>query len=161
MARVVGPWLGWWALAMLLWLALTSTVNASEAIGGVGASCVAATFAEVTRRKASIGFWPRRRWLLRAWRIPVQVLTDTVLVYRALFLHLTRRRRVRGTLRAVPLPHGAPDDARRSARGALVTVGVSMTPNTFVIGIDPEKDEMLVHQLVARPASVPDLLGLT
>jgi len=146
---------------MLLWLLLTSTVNASEAIGGAGASCVAATVAEMTRRRAPLRFAPRARWLVASWRIPVQIVTDTFLVYRALLWHLTGRRRVRGAQRAVPFRHGPQDDPRASARRALAIVGVSMTPNTFVIGIDPERDELLAHQLVAHAGSVSRLLGRT
>jgi hypothetical protein len=77
--------------------------------------------------------------------------TDTFVVYGALGQHVTSRKRVRGTLRAVPFEHGRSDDPRQSARRALATIGVSMTPNTFVIGVDPDRDELLVHQ-TGRPA---------
>jgi multisubunit Na+/H+ antiporter MnhE subunit len=32
-----------------------------------------------------------------------------------------------------------------------VNVSVSLTPNSFVIDIDPEAHSLLVHRLVARP----------
>jgi multisubunit Na+/H+ antiporter MnhE subunit len=144
---------------MLLWLLLTSTINGSEAIGGVGASCVAATLAELARRRGVMRFAPRARWLGFAAQVPVQIVTDTILVYGALLRHVSGQRRARGTLRAVPFAYGREGSPRDSARRALAIVGISMTPNTFVIGVDPDSHELLVHQLVPRPDSVPRLLG--
>jgi multisubunit Na+/H+ antiporter MnhE subunit len=38
-------------------------------------------------------------------------------------------------------------------------MAISLTPNTFVIGIDRENDVMLVHQLVStNPATASDLV---
>jgi hypothetical protein len=58
---------------MALWLLFTSTINASEAIGGIGASCVAATLAEVTRRHSALRFRPRLLALLRRRVVPSAV----------------------------------------------------------------------------------------
>ncbi len=152
-------WLAWWAGSMLLWLLLTSTVNPSEAIVGAGASAIAATVAEVLRRTSPIGFRPDPRWFLMARRIPAAIVTDTWTVARALVLHVLGIRRVRGTLRAVPFEHGPEGDPRADARRALATIAVTSTPNTFVIGIDPERNEMLVHQLQPQPDDLTRLLG--
>jgi multisubunit Na+/H+ antiporter MnhE subunit len=157
-SALVVRWFGWWVLSMALWLLFTSTVNASEAIAGVGASCVVATLAELARRRAGFACRLKAAWVLLAWRIPLAIVTDTVLVLHALASHVTGRRRVRGTVHALPFRHGGPS-ASSAARRALATAGITMTPNTFVIGIDDERDEILVHQLVSRPGSVAKLLG--
>jgi multisubunit Na+/H+ antiporter MnhE subunit len=50
----------------------------------------------------------------------------------------------------VPFHHGG-DNGRDGARRALVNFSVSLSPNTFVLDVDPEGDNLLVHQLVSRP----------
>jgi multisubunit Na+/H+ antiporter MnhE subunit len=152
-------WLGWWALSMTLWLLLTSTVAGSEAVVGAGASAIAATFAELTREQVSPRFRPRPRWVADARRLPWQIVSDTVLVFVALWGEITGTRRVRGSLREVPFHHGGDRDPRASARRALAEIGVTTTPNTIALGVDPERDALLVHELVRRPGAVERLLG--
>jgi multisubunit Na+/H+ antiporter MnhE subunit len=155
----VGPWAGWWVASMLLWLLLTSTVNGSEAIAGVGASCVAATAGEVVRANRAFGFRARLRWLRSWWRIPIQLVHDTATVIAVLMNHLTGRRRVRGMWRAVPFRHGKDDDPEDAARRTLATIAVTISPNSYVVGVDPDRDELLVHQLTDSPEDVERIIG--
>ena len=155
----LAPWLGWWVLSMLLWLLFTSTLNRAEAVVGVGASMIAATAAEVARAKTAFGFRPRLRWFRHTVRLPWSIVKDTWTVFAVLAAHATGRRRVRGQLRAVRFHHGRPGDPVASARRALVTAGVTMSPNTIVVGVDPDRDDLLVHQLSAAPDDLEELLG--
>ena len=66
---------------------------------------------------------------------------------------------MRGSLRAVPFRHGRADDPRARARRALAIAGISVPPNSFALGIDEDRDELLVHQLVDDERSIPRLLG--
>jgi multisubunit Na+/H+ antiporter MnhE subunit len=156
--RVAAPWVAWWLGAMVLWLLLTSTTNPSEAVVGAGAAAVTATVAVIVGSTAPVRVRPRARWFARAWTVPVQIATDTWAVTRALALHATGRRRVRGTYAAIPFRHGRLDDPGDSARRALATIGLSLSPNTYVIGIGRD-DFLFVHQLVANPQSVEQQLG--
>jgi multisubunit Na+/H+ antiporter MnhE subunit len=153
----LGPWLLWWVGSMLLWLLLTSTIDKAEAVVGSGASIVAATAAEAVRSSGPFGFRPRASWLVRAWRIPIRIATETGQAFLVLWNHLTRRRRVRGAYRVIPFRHGGtgPTDG---ARRAVATIAVSVSPNTFVIGFDREDDVMLVHQLKPDPGQAKTLL---
>jgi multisubunit Na+/H+ antiporter MnhE subunit len=157
-AAAVRSWALWWLACFLLWLLLTSTVDPVEVLVGTGASLVAATAAAVVRRRLRTDFRPRIRWLRTAWRLPLGIAGDTVTVFAVLAGRLRGRGLPRGALVAVPFRHGGEnptDDARR----ALATVGVGVTPNTFVVGVDPDRDELLVHQLRPDPESVSRLLG--
>ncbi len=147
-------WLAWAAGSMVLWLLLTSRSDGAEMLVGAGAAILAATVVEAVRDRGAFVFRPRLGWLRHAVRIPVLIVGDTVTVFAALVRHATGRRRVRGGLAAVPFVHGADGDPEDGARRAMATAGVSVAPNTYVIGIDPDRDEMLVHQLV------PDVPGL-
>jgi hypothetical protein len=55
---------------------------------------------------------------------------------------------------AVPFRYGSSDDPEDAARRALLVAGLSVTPNSVVVGVDADRDEVLVHQLV------PDAAGL-
>jgi multisubunit Na+/H+ antiporter MnhE subunit len=142
---------------MLLWLLLTSTLDKAEAVVGAGASCLAATAAEVVRTQGAFGFAPRASWVLRAWRIPIRIASESVQVFGVLANHMTGRKRVRGTLRAIPFHHGG-EGPRDGARRAVATVAVSVSPNTFVIGFDPDENVMLVHQLTPGRGHAKSLL---
>jgi multisubunit Na+/H+ antiporter MnhE subunit len=84
-------------------------------------------------------------WLLRAWRPVVRVPLDVALVSRQLVAQLISPRASRGELRAVPFRAG--EDAHGLGRTALTESLGSFTPNTIVIGVDAERDLLLVHQL--------------
>jgi hypothetical protein len=76
------------------------------------------------------------------------VLLDCWLLIAALGRTLGRREAIHGVFRTVPSPTGG--DARSAARRALMTMAISLPPNTYAIGADREADTILVHQLVRR-----------
>ena len=53
--------------------------------------------------------------------------------------------------RGIAFDAGPDDDPVCGARRAAYTTLISLTPNTYVIGIDREQNNMLVHELVAGP----------
>jgi hypothetical protein len=80
-------------------------------------------------------------------------------VFRVLVLHVTGRRRVRGTWHAVPLRHGREGNPRDAARRALAIAAVSVSPNSVVVGVDPDRDELVFHQLSSSPQEIETTLG--
>jgi len=52
--------------------------------------------------------------------------------------------------RVLPFPQEG-DDAAAAARRALATTVVSLTPNTYVVGVEGNEGAVLIHQLVRRP----------
>jgi multisubunit Na+/H+ antiporter MnhE subunit len=158
--RVVTAWLAVWAASFALWLLLTSTVDRSELIAGAGAAAIAATVFEVVREHGAPRARPRWEWLKPAPVIPLLVARDTVVVFAELVRQLRGGRRRPGRLQVVELPDLG-DEAERNAHHLFVTIGVSLSPNTYVIGFEPERDQMLVHQLVPkRPSSFDELFSL-
>ena len=156
--RVVVAWLITWGLSMVLWLWLTATTNGSEAIAGAGAAAIAATAFEVVREKEAPRFRPRLRWFRRAPLLPLLVVRDTAVVFRELVHQLAGGRRRPGRLHAVPIPVPH-DEAEASAFHLVATVGISLTPNTYVIGFDHDRHELLVHQLCpTRPRSLGEIM---
>ncbi|MBA3349454.1 MAG: Na+/H+ antiporter subunit E [Actinobacteria bacterium] len=151
-------WFAWWVALVLLWQLFVNTFAAPEVTAGLMAAAVAATAAEIVRGQGLIHFRPQLRWLLRARKLPLAVIVDCRVVIGALWRRLGRRQPMKGTFTAFPFVSGG-DDAEAAARRALYATAISLTPNTFVVGIDRENDIMLVHQLVpTNPARASDLI---
>ena len=151
MAKRVGFWVAWYVPLVVLWLAFVDTFARQEVIAGLVAAAVAATAAELVRSQELVRFRLDPRWLRGLPGLPWQVLRDTWLLTVALWRHCTGHP-VRGVFRVVPFPSEADDD-RSAARRALVTVLVSVAPNTVVVGVEGDEGELLVHQLVPQPGS--------
>lgn len=152
-------WLAWAAGSMALWMLLTSTVDRPELIVGAGVSVVATVVVDAVQDREAFGFRPRLRWVRFAAGIPWRIVADTVSLTGVLIRHATGRRRVRGAFVAAPFPHGAEGDPEAAARRALATVGISVTPNTYVVGFDARRDEMLAHQLAPDVEQLERSLG--
>lgn len=132
------------------WILLVDTIAVQELVLGAAAAGVAAAVGFAVQRRGYIRFRPRARWLLQTPRLAWNVLVDCALLGQALWRRVVRREAVEGITIRVPFDYGD-EGGRDGARRALVNVSVSLTPNSFVIDIDPEAHSLLVHQLVARP----------
>ena len=156
--RVLVRFGAWWAVSFVLWLLFTSTLDAQEVVAGVIASSISAFAVFIVQSKEEFGFRPRLRWLLRARILPGQVIADCWLLGVALWRRLATSKEPRGSFKTFPFEH-VEDDPESAARRALVTAAISLTPNTYVVAFDRDKQELIVHQLVSRPESVEEVLG--
>jgi multisubunit Na+/H+ antiporter MnhE subunit len=148
--ELIGLWLAWWVALFILWLLLVDTVEAQELLVGAIAASVAAGLAIAVHREGYMRFRPRARWLREAPWLAWEVIADCGLLAGALWRKLIGRQQVHGVTIRVPFHHGG-DGGRDGARRALVNFAVSLTPNSYVVDIDPEADSLLVHRLVAGP----------
>jgi hypothetical protein len=153
----LATWLGWWAAMFVLYLALVDTRQHPEVVLGSLVAAVAASGAVGIRSARNLrgSLDPS---LLRA--VPVaawQFLVESLLILGYLVARVGGRAG-RGRFRTAPFRHGD-DGPRDVARRALSEAVGSLGPNTIVVGIDPDRDLILVHQLVPRDAE-RDPLGL-
>jgi hypothetical protein len=138
------------------YLLLIDTRYAPELYGACGVALLAAIVFEVSRESGfteaafSIG------WLREAWRPLARVPVDMALVAREAVSQLLDRRPRRGVFRTIEFAGGT--GPRDAGRRALTEVLGSLAPNTIVIGIDPERGLLLVHQL--RRDGPPDRLDV-
>jgi multisubunit Na+/H+ antiporter MnhE subunit len=153
--RVAG-WLVRWAILIALWLALVDNAKLAELVTGAIAAAISATLAGLA--EAATVARPRLRasMLRHAWRPVARLPLDTLLLMAAL-LRVLRGRRRRGRLRAVRFRDRG--GAEAAARHVLAESLGSLAPNRYVIGIDPEREYMLVHELIPSDAEL-DLLEL-
>ena len=141
-------WLAWWILLMSLWVAIDDSFEGDELLVGAGVAAVAALAAELAGHQADVRLQVRAAWLPRALGLPAQVVQHTVLVFAALAKTLfTKAPPPPGRFRELPVRYGD-DTPLGVTRRVLLTGAKSLAPNEFTLGIDPERDVMVTHQLV-------------
>jgi len=149
MAHRAGSWLVWWVLMMSFWVMLDDSISTDELLAGAGAAALAALLAEVVTYQAATRFRMRIEWLVPALSLPGQVVRDTVIVYRALWRRLAHGQHPPSAFADLPARYGD-DSPEGVTRRVLLVWGTSVAPNTFALGVDSERDVMVVHRLVAE-----------
>jgi len=140
---------------MGFWVAVDDSIGLAELGAGAVAAAFGAFLAEVACYQAATRFRMRMRWIRPAFTLPGQILGDTVIVFRALGRVLVHGEQPDSGFRELPVRAG--DDSDEGVTRRVFLVGAnSLAPNTFVVGIDRDRDAMLVHQLVVnRGRTVP------
>jgi multisubunit Na+/H+ antiporter MnhE subunit len=145
----VGAWLAWWVLLMSFWVILDNSIEPDELLAGAGAAALGAFLAEVACYQAGTRFRMRIRWLVPALSLPGQVVSDMAIVFAALWRRLVRGDQPPSGFRQVPVRYGR-DTAEGETRRVLLIGGKSVAPNSFVLGLDAEREVMVIHQLVVN-----------
>jgi multisubunit Na+/H+ antiporter MnhE subunit len=148
-ARRAGAWLTWWVLLMSFWVILDDSIATDELLAGAGAAALAAFLAELMTYQAATRVRMRAEWLARVISLPGQVAQDTVIVFAALWRRLAHGEEPPSGFRVLPVRHGD-DTAEGMTRRALLIGGRSIAPNSIALGIDKDRDVMVVHQLVVN-----------
>jgi multisubunit Na+/H+ antiporter MnhE subunit len=148
-ARRTGAWLVWWVLLMSFWVILDNSILPDELLAGAGAAALGAFLAELAFHQADTRFRMRIEWLVPALSLPGQAARDTVIVFAALWRRLVRGEEPASGFRAVPVRYGD-NTAEGETRRVLLIGGRSVAPNSIAAGIDPDRDVMIIHQLVVN-----------
>lgn len=158
--RRVSVWAAGWLLAGALYLLLIDNPDLPELIAGAGAATIAATGFELAREQYVAVESVRLGWLVRGLRAVAQIPRDIVAVTVMAFAQLRDPQAQRGAFRSVRFRRDE-NDAREGGRRALAESFGSLAPNTIVIGVDPERELLLGHQLKQGGGdSAIDVLGL-
>jgi multisubunit Na+/H+ antiporter MnhE subunit len=135
----------WWVVLFAAYLAIISTISPTEIVVGAITGAAGAASAVLTRRTLLAAdnderYRPRARWLPWFLRLPDQVVTGSV---RLLM-------RPRGEFAEIRLP----EDERAAARRGFTALVLSVTPNTYVADVDPERDTCVIHRIGERPTTL-------
>ncbi len=147
MQRHLLGWLLWWIALFWLWLLLAGDWNRIEWIAAACAATVGATVAELARSAAGVAYRPPPRRLGRSWAVPAMVVVDFGIVMWALVRSLARRQVVRGAFRERRFDAGGDDAASASVR-AWTVIAATYSPDAYVVGIDRERNTVLLHDLI-------------
>lgn len=135
------------ALHVTIWLLLVGKVGEWQewvlAILFSAASIVAAASYGIVD---NVRFRPQPWMLLTAWRIPWAIVTGCAQLLAALAKQLSNAAGAESVIAAAPFDVGG-DDSQSAARRALAVSLPSMTPNSIMIGIVPDQQRLLYHQI--------------
>jgi multisubunit Na+/H+ antiporter MnhE subunit len=136
-----------------LWMLFVSSMQLAEFTAGIGGAALGAVADGLVKSKRFAKFRPRLKWLwLFAWE-PWYVLTGSAAIFWALARRLAGKKS-EAQFRVVPFRAGA-EDRESVARRALAISTISISPETIVVGIDRERNFMLLHQIM--PAATPEI----
>lgn len=142
----------WWIALFGWWIVLVGTNAGSELIAAGVAALVAALLAAAIRRQRLLRFRFEARWLVKTLKVPWNVIREIGVVFWALALHLAGVRHVSSRYRALPFPTGR-QDAVSAGRRAVASEADAISPNSFPVDMDCERDVVLRHDLDPRHAS--------
>lgn len=128
------------------YLLLIDTASLPElyALAGVALACAVAFV--LAREQKIVESRIDPRWLVNLWRVVLKIPLDIAILCSEALAQLVAPRQTRGTFRAAPFRATAETPAD-TGRRALSEWAGSVSPNSFVVGVDPERGLVLVHQL--------------
>jgi hypothetical protein len=144
--RVLG-WLLWWAVSWWGFLLLAGDWNEIEWVAAACVATVTATLAELAQAVSGVRVGVPLDRLRHLPAAVGMVFVDFALLAAALVRSLLRRQVVRGRFFARDFPAGDPP------YDAWTVLVAGLSPNAYVIDLDPERGTVLVHDLVPNRAS--------
>jgi multisubunit Na+/H+ antiporter MnhE subunit len=142
--QTVGRWALAWLALWALWLLFQGEWNAIQVWAAASAATLTLLVGLLVRRFALPSARVEWRWLVRAVRIPWLVVKEFWMVTAFLF------RREEGEFRRVEFPAGGARPAERGRR-AFIAMATGYSPNSYVLDVDEERGEVLVHVLQRVP----------
>jgi hypothetical protein len=145
-------WVAWWLALFWLWLLLAGEWNEQEWVAAATAATIAATVAEFARVRTGFAARVPLRDLADLPQALGMVVIDFGIVVWALLVSIARQRVVRGKLISRELEGGSAV-ARAIGPRAWAVLVASYSPNAYVVDLDPETKQVLLHDLVPNRAS--------
>ena len=146
-AHVLGALAAWWLPLFGAWLLVVGEWNRVNVIAGAAAALVAAGFGELARASSGLDAHVPLAWLAKSLSVPPVVVADFGIVAWVVLRSIGTRTRHEGSFRTKSFPAGGDDSISRGIR-AFAGVSATYSPNAYVIDIDVDRDEVLLHDLV-------------
>lgn len=147
-AQRIASWLVWWVLLMAFWVWFDDSLLTAELIIGAVVAALGAGLVELAQSQADSHIRLRAAWLAPAVKLPLEVVRDTWLVFEVVAAKLFRGREPPSAFVEVP-EHWGDNSPESATRRAVAIWLASFAPGSFALGVDPERDVMVVHELVA------------
>lgn len=146
--RAVLTYVGWWIALFFVWHAFQGEWNRIEWIAAACAATLGAAFAVVVAHLGVFGFRIPPRAVRDGAKVPVQVVIDFSILTAALVRRISGRR-VEGTFVTRTFPSRGSGELAAGDR-ATRTFLSSISPNAYLIDIDPGQHIVLFHDLVVN-----------
>lgn len=131
----------WWALCLGVWVVSLSAVSTAELIVAAAVSLPCGALAVAGRVSAHHAWGLRLRWLVPVLSMPAAIVGDTFSVLRSVV------RRDPGHFARVEVGEGRGRGSRPEGRRVASTFWISVAPGSYVVDIDPDTGEALLHVL--------------
>lgn len=128
------------------WVWLVAGTHLHEMMVGAGVVVLATLFLLLVHRSQPTTIQLRWKDVAQGWRIPWYMVCDTWVVIVLLLRDLLHLRPAGSYYRVCGFKCSQRDPAVLG-RGVLATIYLTATPNSIVLGIDPQSSKMLFHQL--------------
>jgi hypothetical protein len=145
-------WAAWWLALFWLWFLLVGEWNREEVVAAALAAALAASLAELARVRTGFAARVPLRGLADLPKVLGMVFVDFGIVVWALLVSVARRRVVRGEFISREIEGGSAVTRAVGPRAWKVLVA-SYSPNAYVVDLDPETRQILLHDLVPNRAS--------
>lgn len=144
-----------WTLLWVLYLVFAGAGDLQEMAAGALVSAAASLLSLRSRSTSEERFIPRLRWFAPFLKVPGTVLAESWLLLTALVRRICRPSDFKGgSFIDRELPPVPPDEA--TARFAVTVIGVCLTPNDYIVSIDPDRRVARIRILVGRELSGAD-----
>jgi multisubunit Na+/H+ antiporter MnhE subunit len=152
--RLASTYVAWWIALFWLWLVYQGEWNRIQWVAAACAATLGATLATVLAARGLLRFRVPLRAVLDAKNVPLQIVIDFGIVSLALARRLLGTK-TRGAFVVRSSASGG-DDPRAVGDRACRAVLATLSPNAYVVDMNAESHEVLVHDLVVhRPSESP------
>jgi hypothetical protein len=132
------------------WVWLVAGTRLHEMMVGAGVVVVSTLYLKTVHESSRSTFRLQWKDIVQGWRIPWYMVSDTWVVTLTFIRDLLHLRPAGSYFRASSFECSKRDPVIQG-RGVLATIFLTSTPNVIVLGIDPESNRMLFHQLQRAP----------
>lgn len=133
----------WWAIAYAVWLISLSSVPLQELLLAAACALPCGVAAAGARWAIRDSWWMRVVWLKPLLVLPFAIVSDAAQVLVAGF------RRRSGSFERISTSTGGDGSADRGRRALSVGL-ITSTPGSYVIDIDPDSGDLVIHSLAFR-----------
>lgn len=151
-----GRWAMAWCAYLALYLIFTGNIGRQELAAGAVTASLALFLVIRLRRTFTRTLSIKPVWLIYLWRIPWAMLEESWLLLVAVLRRLAGQEQ-----EGVFIEHHCPGcdyDRHDAARRAFMAFGVCITPNSYLVHYDPDRNNVLLRQLVGNELSRVDRL---
>ncbi len=137
------------------WILLVAGTRRDEMIAGALCIVPAGLFLYVAWASSTLRIQLKWRDMLTGWRLPAEVIRDQVTITLVLLADILHLKPISARFRAAPFhcsDHCSEDTPEATGHRVIATAYATTTPNTIVIGIDENQNQMLLHEM--RPGQV-------
>lgn len=152
-------WLLAFACSYAIWLGHDDSAKLPELLAGVVIAAIAATGTELVRRQRVAPMVFRLRWFRHVGRLVLSAVRDCWALTVVAFAQLVDPQPVRGRTVVQSFRYGGDEEPIENGRRAVALGVGSFAPSTIVVGVDPDSELVVTHQLAAsgKPSDLDPL----